>query len=203
MSQGMRTDDTPDGRGGDDVGSEDGFDGRTAALRHLIEPSIEEAGFDLVRVEIMKGGGQTLQIMIERKDRVPVNVDDCADVSRLLSAILDVEDPLPGRYTLEVSSPGLDRPLVRLDDYVRFAGFEARIEMHRPFEGRRRYRGRLQGVEQGVDEALVKDEASVKIECEGEVLAIPFTGIRRASLVVTDDLIAAATREAEAALSKQ
>lgn len=193
----MRTDDTPDGRGGDDAGSDHGFDGRTAALRRLIEPSIEEAGFDLVRVEIMNGGGQTLQIMIERKDRVPVNVDDCADVSRLLSAILDVEDPLPGRYTLEVSSPGLDRPLVRLDDYVRFAGFEARIEMHRPFEGRRRYRGRLQGVEQGVDEALVK------IECEGEVLAIPFTGIRRASLVVTDDLIAAATREAEAALSKQ
>ena len=137
--------------------------------------------------------------MIEHKDRVPVNVDDCADVSRLLSAILDVEDPLPGRYTLEVSSPGLDRPLVRLEDYVRFAGFEARIEMHRPFEGQRRYRGRLQGV----DEALVKDEASVKIECEGEVLAIPFSGIRRASLVVTDDLIAAATREAEAALSRQ
>ena len=193
VSQGMRTDDTPDRRGGDDDGSKDGFDSRIAALRHLIEPSVEDAGFDLVRVEIMKGGGQTLQIMIERKDRVPVNVDDCADVSRLLSAILDVEDPLPGRYTLEVSSPGLDRPLVRLEDYVRFAGFEARIEMHRPFEGQRRYRGRLQGV----------DEASVKIECEGEVLAIPFSGIRRASLVVTDDLIAAATREAEAALSRQ
>lgn len=192
MSQVVRTDDTPDGRGDDD-----GFDSRTAVLRDLIEPSIEEAGFDLVRVEIMKGGGQTLQIMIERKDRVPVNVDDCANISRLLSAMLDVEDPLPGRYTLEVSSPGLDRPLVRIDDYVRFAGFEARIEMHRPYEGRRRYRGRLQGVERVVEDELVK------IECEGEAVAIPFSGIRRASLVVTDDLIAAATREAEAALSKQ
>ena len=193
MSQVVRTDNMPDGRGGDEAGSEDGFDSRAGVLRHLIEPSIEEAGFDLVRVEIMKGGGQTLQIMIERKDRVPVNVDDCANVSRLLSAILDVEDPLPGHYTLEVSSPGLDRPLVRIDDYVRFAGFEARIEMLRPLEGPRRYRGRLRGVE---------DEL-VKIECEGEALAIPFSGIRRASLVVTDDLIAAATREAEAALSRQ
>ena len=189
----MRTDDPTDGRAGDDARGEDGFDSRVDILRHLIEPSIEEAGFDLVRVEIMKGGGQTLQIMIERKNRVPVNVDDCADISRLLSAILDVEDPLPGRYTLEVSSPGLDRPLVRIEDYIRFAGFEARIEMHRPFEGQRRYRGRLRGV----------DEELVKIECEGEALAIPFSGIRRASLVVTDDLIAAATREAEAALSKQ
>jgi ribosome maturation factor RimP len=132
-------------------------------------------------------------VMIERHDLAPITVDDCAGVSRLLSAILDVEDPLPGRYTLEVSSPGLDRPLVRIEDYERFAGFEARIEMTRPIDGRRRFQGRLRGAEDGL----------VQIECDDAAAAIPFSGIRRASLVVTDDLIEAAAREANAALSKQ
>jgi ribosome maturation factor RimP len=187
----MRADDAGDDRR-EETGGEDP---RIVTLEQLIEPSIEDAGYELVRVEIMTGGGRTLQVMIERKDRIPISVDDCADVSRLLSAILDVEDPLPGSYNLEVSSPGLDRPLVRLADYERFAGFEARIEMDRPLEGRRRFRGRLTGVERG-------DRDLVCIVCDGEGTALPFSGIRRASLVVTDDLIEAASREAAAALEK-
>jgi ribosome maturation factor RimP len=193
----MQADEALDGSGGDEgtdnAGVDAGFDRRAASVRRLIAPSVEEAGYDLVRVEFPRGDRQTLQIMIERHDLVPITVDDCAGVSRLLSAILDVEDPLPGRYTLEVSSPGLDRPLVRIEDYERFAGFEARIEMTRPVDGRRRFQGRLRGTEDGL----------VRIECDGAVAAIPFPGIRRASLVVTDDLIEAAAREANAALSKQ
>ncbi len=189
----MQADKALGGRTDDDAGDDAVFDSRAGAVQRLIAPSVEEAGYDLVRVEVMGSGDKTLQIMIERLDLAPINVEDCAKVSRLLSAILDVEDPLPGHYTLEVSSPGLDRPLVRMEDYVRFAGFEARIEMTRPFDGQRRFRGRLRGVEDGL----------VHVDCDGAMAAIPFSGIRRASLVVTDDLIEAATRDAEAALSKQ
>ncbi len=169
-----------------------GTDSLTAAVAAMIEPSVEDAGYDLVRVDFTSGRGQTLQVMIERRDRAPITVDDCANVSRLLSALLDVEDPLPGSYNLEVSSPGLDRPLVRLADYQRFAGFEARIEMNRPLDGRRRFRGRLVGADAG--------EGVVRIECDGEEAALPFSGIRRASLVITDELIEAASREAAAAM---
>ena len=189
----MQADKAQGGRTDDDAGSDAVFDSRAGAVHRLIAPSVEEAGYDLVRVELMGSGDKTLQIMIERLDLAPIDVEDCAKVSRLLSAILDVEDPLPGHYTLEVSSPGLDRPLVRMEDYVRFAGFEARIEMTRPLDGQRRFRGRLRGVEDGL----------VQMDCDGVAAAIPFSGIRRASLVVTDDLIEAATRDAEAALSKQ
>jgi ribosome maturation factor RimP len=197
MGQEMQADEALDGRtgdeGADNAGVDAGFDRRAASVRRLVAPSVGGAGYDLVRVEFPRGDRQTLQIMIERHDLAPITVDDCAGVSRLLSAILDVEDPLPGRYTLEVSSPGLDRPLVRIEDYERFAGFEARIEMTRPIDGRRRFQGRLRGAEDGL----------VQIECDDAAAAIPFSGIRRASLVVTDDLIEAAAREANAALSKQ
>jgi ribosome maturation factor RimP len=89
-----------------------------AEIAHLIEPSVEAAGFDLVRVQMLGGDKQTLQVMAERKDRKPVTVDDCAAISRMVSALLDVEDPVSGAYTLEVSSPGIDRPLVRLGPSV-------------------------------------------------------------------------------------
>ena len=88
-----------------------------------------------------------LQIMVERQDGAPVSVDDCAAASRLVSTVLDVEDPLSGPYVLEVSSPGIDRPLTRLGDFERFAGFEARVELRVPVAGRRRFRGRLRGVD--------------------------------------------------------
>ena len=164
-----------------------------AAIERLIEPAIEAAGFEIVRVQFMGANGQTLQIMVERQDRRQITVDDCAEISRLVSAILDVEDPVPGTYVLEVSSPGIDRPLVRLGDYERFAGFEARIETVRPIDGRRRFGGRLKGVR----------DTDVLIECDGEVRDLPFAEIRRAALELTDELIAAAQREAEAADARE
>ena len=160
-----------------------------AIIDRLVEPSVSDAGFDLVRVRFMGDGGRTLQVMVERKDRRPISVDDCADVSRLISALLEVEDPVPGAYVLEVSSPGIDRPLVRLDDFSRFAGFEARLETGELLEGRRRFRGRLKGIE-GV---------LVRLDCNGEETTVPFGAIEDASLVLTDDLIEAAQRDAEAA----
>lgn len=142
-------------------------------------------GFDLVRVMLSGGQRPTLQVMIERLDHEPVTLDHCAEVSHALSALLDVEDPLPGAYHLEVTSPGVDRPLVRRADFERFAGFEARLETEQPIEGRRRFRGRLLGLA-GADVRLVLPE--------GEY-AIPFDAIKKAKLVLTDELLAAAQKE--------
>src|SRR4051812_41161005 len=100
-------------------------------------------GYRLVRVAVLGAGRTTLQIMAERRDDAPMTVDDCAAISRAVSALLDVADPIASAYTLEVSSPGIDRPLVRPEDYDRFAGFEARIELSQPVSGRKRLRGRL------------------------------------------------------------
>ena len=138
-------------------------------------------GYDLVRVRLTGGTGQTLQIMAERRDRAEMTVEDCALISRDVSAILDVEDPLPGSYTLEVSSPGIDRPLVRIADFERFAGFEARVETREAVDGRRRFRGRLAGVE----------NESVLIEVDGNRHAVPHDNISRAQIVLTDELISA------------
>lgn len=160
-----------------------------AAIERLIEPAIQAAGFEIVRVRFMGANAGTLQVMVERQDGRQVLVDDCAEISRQVSAILDVEDPVPGSYVLEVSSPGIDRPLVRLRDFERFAGYEARLETAEPIAGRRRFRGRLKGVRD--DEVL--------IECDGAVHEVPFAGIRRAALELTDELIEAARREADAA----
>jgi len=139
-------------------------------------------GFELVRVQF--GGGQhrpTLQIMAERIDRQPMAVEDCAEISRNLSALLDVEDPVPGAYLLEVSSPGIDRPLVKLADYERFAGFEARLETKAPVEGRKRFRGKLMGLA-GDQVRLIEDGAEV---------ALPLEQINKAKLLLTDALIEA------------
>src|SRR6056297_3500273 len=115
-------------------------------VHDIIEPAAEAMGYELVRVHLSGGRRPVLQVMVERADRAPMNVDDCAEVSRAVSAVLDVEDPVPGEYVLEVSSPGIDRPLTRLADFERFAGFEAKVETEAPIEGRKRFRGRLEGV---------------------------------------------------------
>ena len=154
----------------------------TERIAELVTPSLEANGFDLVRVMLTGGDRPTLQIMADRTDETPITVDDCADISRVVSAILDVEDPVKGAYTLEVSSPGIDRPLVRRKDFERFAGFEAKVETAAPVDGRRRFRGRLLGVE-GDDVRLALDD--------GEA-AIPLSAIDRAKLVMTDELLAAA-----------
>jgi ribosome maturation factor RimP len=154
-------------------------------VEEIIAPSLQAMGYEVVRVRLM--GGQrrpTLQVMAERADRKPMAVDDCAEISHTVSALLDVADPLAGSYVLEVSSPGIDRPLTRPEHFERYAGFEARIETAHPIDGRRRFRGRLLGV----------DNETVRLALpEGEI-AIPFAEIGQAKLVLSDELIAA-TRE--------
>ena len=150
----------------------------------IIEPSLEAIGYRLVRVAFLGARRATLQIMAERTDDAPMTVDDCTEISRSVSALLDVADPIAEAYLLEVSSPGLDRPLTRPEDYDRFAGFEAKVELGRPLDGRKRFRGRLLGrAPDSRDHVRLAGEA-------GEVL-LPLADIAKAKLVITDDLLAA------------
>ena len=163
---------------------------KTADIARLVEPVLQSMGFELVRVHYGSGSGRpTLQIMAERLDRRPMAVEDCAEISRALSALLDVEDPLEGTYLLEVSSPGIDRPLIRPADYQRFAGFEARLELSQPVEGRRRFRGRIAELIDG----------RVRIIEEAGEYRLPLEQINKARLVLTDDLIAATSADAKKA----
>lgn len=155
-----------------------------ARIRGIIEPTVTDMGYEIVRVMLSGEKRRQLQIMAERADGQGMTVEDCADISRAVSALLDVEDPIEGAYTLEVSSPGVDRPLVRLKDFERFAGFVAKVETERPVAGRRRFKGCLRGVE--------ADE--VEIETDDGTHRIPFEDIARAKLVLTDELIEANER---------
>lgn len=126
----------------------------TDRIAAMIEPALAAMGYEIVRVQL--GGGHnpsgrsaTLQIMCDREDGRPVTLDDCAGISRLASAVLDVENPIAGEYTLEVSSPGFDRPLTRPKDFERFAGAEARLELNLPVDGRKRFKGVLRGLDDG------------------------------------------------------
>ena len=150
-------------------------------IQNLIEPTVGDLGFEIVRVRISGKKKLSMQIMVEHKDGQGMTVDDCATISRAISALLDVEDPVKGAYTLEVSSPGIDRPLVRMGDFDRFQGFQAKIETNRSFNGRRRFKGRLLGVE----------GETVRIMIDGQEMKLPHPDIQRAKLVLTDDLIAA------------
>ncbi len=148
-------------------------------LEELIEPVVEAAGFRLVRLRLMGGKTKTLQIMAERPDG-SMNVDDCAELSRALSEFLETEDPIEGDYNLEVSSPGIDRPLTRITDYARWAGHEAKLELHAPdASGRKRFKGTLLGL----------DGNAVVLETNGERIAIAFGAIADAKLILTDKLI--------------
>lgn len=160
----------------------------SARIGALIEPVVEDMGFRLVRVRITGQDGCTLQVMAERGDGT-MTIDDCTALSRALSALLDVEDPIPGGYNLEVSSPGIDRPLVRGDDFIRWSGFEAKVETSAPIDGRKRFRGEILGVR----------EATVRLAVAGakgerEEVALPIDSIVQARLVLTDALIAATLR---------
>ena len=158
-------------------------EGRATDIERLIAPTVVDLGFEIVRVQLTgEGGRQTLQVMAERPDG-SMTIDDCADLSASISAVLDVEDPISGAYSLEVSSPGLDRPLTRLNDFRVGAGFEARVEMEVPQEGRKRFRGRLRGVE---DEDVLLQNLE-----DDEIFRLPFAEMGRAKLVLTDELIAA------------
>lgn len=158
-------------------------------IEDIVAPTIVGMGFELVRVAMSRGGG-TLQVMIEPADGRPMDVEDCANVSRALSAVLDVEDPIPGAYTLEVSSPGIDRPLTRPKDYVRWAGHIARLETAEPIAGRRRFKGTLLG--------LADDNVKLKLD-DGSEAAVALVNITKAKLELTDALIEEHQRAQEGA----
>ena len=154
-------------------------------LVELIEPSLRGMGFDLVQVRLLGQTRRTLQVMAEPLDVVrTMDVEDCAAISRALSAVLDVHDPIPGAYTLEVTSPGIDRPLVRLDDYRRFAGHLAKLEIEPDLDGRKRFKATIRSVDG--DEILLDDE--------GADVRVPFASVRKARLVLTDSLIRSVMR---------
>jgi ribosome maturation factor RimP len=165
-------------------GSNGALSGEGARLEALVDPIAQDMGFRLVRVRMVSGRPPRLQIMAERPDG-SMSVEDCARLSRALSPQLDVEDPIHGEYVLEVSSPGLDRPLVRPEDFVRFAGQEAKVSLLRLLDGRKRFKGMLAGFEE--DAVLIDDE-------NGARFALPFALIDEAKLVLTDALIAASLK---------
>ncbi|MDB5454138.1 MAG: hypothetical protein JWO33_2716 [Caulobacteraceae bacterium] len=159
--------------------------GKTAednGLLELLDPVAEVAGYEIVRLRLMGGEhARRLQIMAERPQDGDMNVEDCARLSRAISEIMDAADPVAGEYTLEVSSPGVDRPLTRLKDFVTFEGHEAKIELDRMAEGRKRFKGELAGVE--------GDAVAIDLEGEEHTALVPFAWITDAKLVLTDQLM--------------
>ncbi len=158
--------------------------GKTAEDRQLVElldPIAEAVGYEIVRLRLMAGKEQRrLQIMAERPDG-DMNVEDCARLSRAVSELLDVDDPISGEYVLEVSSPGIDRPLTRLKDFETYEGLEARLELDRLADGRKRFKGILAGVED--------DNICIDLEGEEETALVPFAWVIEAKLVLTDQLM--------------
>ncbi len=168
--------------------------GLSARVAHVAEPVIEQLGFRLVRVKVLGVNGCTVQIMAERPDG-SMTVEDCEAVSRALSPVLDVVDLIDRAYRLEISSPGIDRPLVRKSDFDRYAGHLVRIEMEIPVNGRKRFRGKLFGTEGDVAR-LHRDDAR---ECEEADVLLPITEMSEAKLVLTDELVTLALRREKAA----
>ena len=154
-----------------------------AGLERLIEPEVRTLGYDLVRVAMVGGTSDpTLQVMAERPDTRQLDLADCERISRRLSELLDLADPIAGSYRLEVSSPGIDRPLTRLRDYRDWAGHEARLTLAQPHEGRKQFAGTLQGLE---------GEQVLILTRNGEAHALRFSEISSAKLLLTDKLIKA------------
>ena len=147
----------------------------------IITPSIEELGFRIVQINFIEGKPPRLQVLAEHAETGRMNLDDCVNVSRRISVVLDVEDPLAGSYDLEVSSPGIDRPLITIKDYEKYSGFDVRIEMKSAIEGRKKITGRLRGV----------NEENVTIELEGKITDLKYKEIEKAKLLLNDELIAA------------
>ena len=160
---------------------ETGLEAKVAAI---VEPEIEDLGFQLVRIKISGVNGMTLQIMAERPDGT-MNVAGCEEISRAISPILDIEDPIDRNYHLEISSPGIDRPLVRKSDFATWAGYIAKLETRQMINGRKRYKGQILSVDG--DEITFRREAPAKDE--DPEFVIPVSEIKDAKLVLTDDLI--------------
>ncbi len=159
-------------------------------LEDLIAPTAAAEGFDVVRVRLTGSKAKTLQVMAERPDG-SMTAEDCAALSRALSPILDAADPIEGEYVLEVSSPGVDRPLTRLKDFDAWAGHRAKIELDRMIEGRKRFSGVLAGAEE--------DNVLLDMDGEEETALIPFGWIATAKLELTDELIRESLKAAKAA----
>ena len=162
-------------------------------LLELLDPVAEAAGYQIVRLRLMGGAHRRLQIMAERPDG-GMEIQDCTILARAISEVLDAADPIPSEYTLEVSSPGIDRPLTRLQDFETYVGLEARIELDRLAEGRKRFKGRLAGIE----------GQNVLIDLEGEhdvTAQAPFGWIAEAKLVLNDELMQRGAAEREARLA--
>ena len=173
-----------------------GETGLAAQLAAIAEPVLTDLGFRLVRVVLSGRNGTTVQIMAERPDGT-ISVKECADISRRLSPVLDAHDPIQGQYTLELSSPGIDRPLVRPSDFEDWAGYEAKIEMKELIAGRKRFRGTLEGVE--------GEEVRIEVELDQlgrQVIGLPIRLVAEARLVLTDELIREALRRAKKGAKK-
>ncbi len=158
-----------------------------AKLAAIITPSLEGMGYELVRVAVLGRQRPTVQVMADRADGAQISVEDCEAISRALGAVLDVDDPIPGAWTLEVSSAGIDRPLTRAKDWNRFAGHLARVEMQFPVDGRKRFAGVVLGADTEVARMRLDD---------GSEVALNLSAIRNAKLVLTDALIEATAGEA-------
>ncbi|HET9018963.1 MAG TPA: ribosome maturation factor RimP [Acetobacteraceae bacterium] len=156
--------------------------GLEARLAEIVTPALEGLGYELVRVAITGRDRPTVQIMADRADGAAMTVEDCEAISRELSAVIDVADPMPGEWTLEVSSPGIDRPLTRIKDWNRFAGHLARAELDPPLDGRKRFSGLVLGAD--------AEFARLRLD-DGSEVALPLAHLRRARLVLTDALIEA------------
>lgn len=165
--------------------------GLAARVAAIAEPMLQGLGYRLVRVRVSGRDGMTVQVMAERADG-SFTIEDCEAASRTLSPTLDVEDPIPGGYRLEVSSPGIDRPLVRRSDFERHRGHEVKIEMETPVDGRKRFRGEIAGVE-GFEAAIKMADAAG----EPQIVRLPIEEMAEARLVLTDTLINEALRSAK------
>jgi ribosome maturation factor RimP len=168
-----------------------GETGLAAQIAALAEPVLSDLGFRLVRVAISGRNGATVQIMAERPDG-SLTVGECERISRNLSPLLDAHDPVPGQYALEVSSPGIDRPLVRASDFDAWAGYEAKIELKELLAGRKRFRGMLEGVE--------GDEVRIEVEVDEmgrQVIGLPIRLVAEARLVLTEELVREALRRSK------
>jgi len=148
----------------------------TDQVRTTIEPALTDMGYEIVRINLTGGDIKTLQIMAERADRKDMTVDDCEKISHTASALLDIADPFPYRWMLEVSSPGIDRPLVKPADYNRFKGHEAKIELIDEINGRRRFKGIIQGINNNI----------ISLAFEGETIEFAFDTIQKAKLTFQD-----------------
>lgn len=149
-------------------------------VENIITPALLHRGFRVVRIQLQGSKRKTLQIMIEHMDDTGITIDDCALVSQTISVLLDIEDPIHESYMLEVSSPGMDRPLVKQDDFERFAGSRAKVELKTPYEGH----SKLQGFLRGVEEDMIK----IELDEEKKVAAIAFSDIKKAKLVPDYDM---------------